>query len=561
MITSSLAGTLAETLLDVPKLISAYYTDLPDPAIASQRVVFGTNGHRGSSFDRSFNEAHILAISQAICHYRELQGINGPLFLGLDTHALSVPAYQTTLEVLAANGVEVVLAAGDEYTPTPVISQAILTYNRGRTAGRADGIVLTPSHNPPQFGGFKYNPAEGGPADFAATGWIEMAANKFLEAHLDGVKRLPIAVALGASTTYRRDYLSAYVADLDKVLNMTLIRESKLTIGVDPLGGAGVHYWPRIAERYGLQLTVVNDAVDPTFRFVPIDGDGQIRMDPSSAYTMGPLVGMRIKFDIAFACDTDHDRHGIVTQSAGLMAPNHYLSAAIYYLCEHRPKWPKAAAIGKTVVTSAMLDRVAAKMGRPLFETPVGYKWFVDGLLNGTLAFAGEESAGASFLRLDGSVWTTDKDGIVPGLLAAEITASMGRDPSEIYRQLTSELGEPHYQRVDCPASPSERDALLRLEVKRTELAGEQIVSVSSHATGNGAAIGGVKVTTASGWFAVRPSGTEAIYKMYAESFQSAAHLARLLDEGGQLVDEALATTGQTVDEAKSVWRNEGNPN
>ena len=357
MITSSLAGTLAETLLDVPKLISAYYTDLPDPAIASQRVVFGTNGHRGSSFDRSFNEAHILAISQAICHYRELQGINGPLFLGLDTHALSVPAYQTTLEVLAANGVEVVLAAGDEYTPTPVISQAILTYNRGRTAGRADGIVLTPSHNPPQFGGFKYNPAEGGPADFAATGWIEMAANKFLEAHLDGVKRLPIAVALGASTTYRRDYLSAYVADLDKVLNMTLIRESKLTIGVDPLGGAGVHYWPRIAERYGLQLTVVNDAVDPTFRFVPIDGDGQIRMDPSSAYTMGPLVGMRIKFDIAFACDTDHDRHGIVTQSAGLMAPNHYLSAAIYYLCEHRPKWPKAAAIVQSL-TGSKLDLI-----------------------------------------------------------------------------------------------------------------------------------------------------------------------------------------------------------
>ena len=543
-----LAGTLAKTLLDIPKLITAYYEEKPDPQEASQRVAFGTNGHRGTSTDRTFNDSHILAIAQAICLYRKRERIDGPLYLGIDTHALSAPAYQTALEVLSANGVQVMLAVADEYTPTPVISHAILSYNRGRKDGLADGIVLTPSHNPPCFGGFKYNPPSGGPADQTATSWIETVANELLEDGLRGVKRVGYGQALSAGTTHRHDYLSAYIDDLDQVLDIPLIRESKLSIGVDPLGGAGVHYWPRIAERYGLDLRVVNDAVDPTFRFVPLDWDGQIRMDPSSVYTMGPLVEMREKFDISFACDTDHDRHGIVTQSAGLMSPNHFLSVAIWYLCQHRPKWSKDAAIGKTVVTSSMLDRVTAKFGRKLFETPVGYKWFVDGLLRGSLAFAGEESAGASFLRLDGSVWTTDKDGIVPALLAAEITAAMGRDPGEIYRQLTSELGEPHYQRIDCPASVSQRRALLKLEIQVAELGGERVESIATHAAGNQAPLGGLKIATASGWLAVRPSGTEAIYKIYGESFQGAAHLERLLTEGQQIVNDALAGGSATLE-------------
>ena len=430
-------------LVDVPRLVTAYYTGVPDPAVPAQRVSFGTSGHRGSSFKLAFNEWHILAITQAICLYRKRQGTDGPLFLGIDTHALSVPACATALEVLAANGVEVMLAEGDEYTPTPVISHAILTYNRGRKTGLADGIVITPSHNPPHDGGFKYNPPNGGPADNVVTDWIEAKANALLEARLKGIKRIPHEQALRAPTTHRRDYLSPYIADLSNVVDMEVIRDSKLRLGVDPLGGAGVHYWGRIAERYGLNLTVVNEVVDPTFRFMTVDWDGQIRMDPSSSYAMQRLIGMKDRFDLSFACDTDHDRHGIVTKSAGLLPPNHYLSAAIFYLFQHRPKWSKAAAVGKTVVSSQMIDRVTAKVGRKLYEVPVGFKWFVDGLLDGSLGFGGEESAGASFVRLNGAVWTTDKDGIVPALLSAEITARMGRDPGETYRDLTREFGEP----------------------------------------------------------------------------------------------------------------------
>ena len=442
---SPLAGKPAPVgiLVDVPRLVTAYYTGVPDPGVPAQRVAFGTSGHRGSSFNLAFNEWHILAITQAICLYRKRQGIDGPLFLGIDTHALSVPACATALEVLAANGVEVMLAEGDEYTPTPVISHAILTYNRGRKTGLADGIVITPSHNPPHDGGFKYNPPNGGPADNVVTDWIEAKANALLEARLEGVKRIPHEQALRAPTTHRRDYLSPYIADLGNVIDMEVIRDSKLRLGVDPLGGAGVHYWGRIAEHYGLNLTVVNEVVDPTFRFMTVDWDGQIRMDPSSTYAMQRLIGMKDRFDLSFACDTDHDRHGIVTKSAGLLPPNHYLSAAIFYLFQHRPKWRKAAAVGKTVVSSQMIDRVTAKVGRKLYEVPVGFKWFVDGLLDGSLGFGGEESAGASFVRLDGAVWTTDKDGIVPALLSAEITARMGHDPGEIYRELTREFGEP----------------------------------------------------------------------------------------------------------------------
>ena len=450
------AGKPAEAsmLVDVPRLITAYYTETPDPSVPEQRVAFGTSGHRGSAFDKAFNEWHILAISQAICLYRTQKKIDGPLFLGMDTHALSVPALASALEVLAANGVEVMFAEGDEYTPTPAISHAILTYNRGRKTGLADGIVITPSHNPPHDGGFKYNPPNGGPAESAVTAWIEAKANEFLENGLRGVKRIPFERALRASTTHRHDYLNAYIIDLGNVIDMDAIRGAKISMGVDPLGGAGVHYWGPIAERYGLNLTVVNDAVDPTFRFMTVDWDGQIRMDPSSPYAMQRLIGLKDRFEIAFACDTDHDRHGIVTKSAGLLPPNHYLSVAIFYLFQHRPKWRKDAAVGKTVVSSQMIDRVTAKVGRKLYEVPVGFKWFVDGLLDGSLGFVGEESAGASFVRLDGSVWTTDKDGMVPALLAAEITARMGRDPGEIYRELTREFGEPVYDRVEAPATP-----------------------------------------------------------------------------------------------------------
>jgi phosphoglucomutase len=531
-------------LINVPRLITAYYTEVPDASIPSQRVAFGTSGHRGSALQKAFNEWHILAISQAICLYRKQRQIDGPLFLGMDTHALSVPALASSLEVLAANGVEVMIARGDEYTPTPAISHAILTYNRGRKSGLADGIVITPSHNPPHDGGFKYNPPNGGPAETGVTNWIEARANQFLESALQGIKRVPYEKALRASTTHQHDFLNDYVNELANVVDMDSIRGAKVSMGVDPLGGAGVHYWTRIAERYRLDLTVVNEAVDPTFRFMTMDWDGQIRMDPSSSFAMTNLIGLKDRFDIAFACDTDHDRHGIVTRGAGLLPPNHYLSVAIYYLFQHRPKWRNAAAVGKTVVSSQIIDRVTAKLGRKLYEVPVGFKWFVDGLLDGSLGFGGEESAGASFVRLDGSVWTTDKDGIVPGLLAAEITARMGRDPGEIYLELTRELGESVYTRTEAPATAAEKEILRKLsphQIRLADLAGEQVQTILTNAPGNGAALGGLKVVAESGWFAARPSGTEDIYKIYAESFRGADHLRRILEEAQKIVSEAIA--------------------
>jgi phosphoglucomutase len=547
---SPLAGKLATPamLVNVPKLITAYYSEIPDASVPEQRVMFGTSGHRGSAFDRSFNESHILAITQAICLYRNERKIDGPLFLGMDTHALSVPALASALEVLAANGVDVMLAQADEYTPTPVVSHAILTYNRGRASGLADGVVITPSHNPPQDGGFKYNPPSGGPAEHAVTAEIEAKANELLGDHLEGVKRIPLERALRAPTTHRHDYLNAYVADLGNVIDMDAIRGAKIAMGVDPLGGAGVHYWGPIAERYKLNLTVVNEAVDPTFRFMTVDWDGQIRMDPSSPYAMQRLIDLKDRFEIAFACDTDHDRHGIVTRSAGLLPPNHYLAVAIFYLFQHRPKWSAKAAVGKTVVSSRMIDRVAAKLGRTLYETPVGFKWFVDGLLDGSLGFGGEESAGASFLRRDGSVWTTDKDGIIPALLAAEITARMDRDPGELYQQLTREFGAPVYDRVEAPATAEQKTLLAGLseqQVRNTDLAGEKIQTVLTRAPGNGASLGGLKVTAESGWFAARPSGTEEIYKIYGESFRGADHLRRILEEAQTIVNDALAAAPQ----------------
>ena len=543
-----LAGKPANpaSLINVPKLITAYYTETPDPSVPGQRVSFGTSGHRGSAFEKAFNEWHILAITQAICLYRKLQKIDGPLFLGMDTHALSVPALASALEVLAANGVEVMIAEGDEYTPTPAISLAILIYNRGRQIGLADGIVITPSHNPPHDGGFKYNPPNGGPAEGSITGWIETTANAFLESGLKGVKRVSLQKALRASTTHRYDYLNTYIDELAYVVDMDAIREAKLSLGVDPLGGAGVHYWEPIADRYKLNLTVVNQAVDPTFRFMTVDWDGQIRMDPSSPFAMQRLIDLKDQFEIAFACDTDHDRHGIVTSSAGLLPPNHYLSAAIFYLFQYRPKWSKAAAVGKTLVSSQMIDRVTAKLDRKLYEVPVGFKWFVDGLFDGSLGFGGEESAGASFVRLDGHVWTTDKDGIILALLAAEITARMGRDPGEIYSDLTRELGEPVYERVEAPATAEQRAALAKLspeQVKIKDLAGEKIQAILTHAPGNGAPIGGLKVVAESGWFAARPSGTEDIYKIYAESFRGADHLHRIQEEAQQIVSDTLAAS------------------
>jgi len=542
---SPFAGKRAtlEMLVDVPRLVTAYYTDVPDPSVPKQRVAFGTSGHRGSAFEDTFNEWHVLAISQAICDYRKRQGIGGPLFLGVDTHALSVPACASALEVLAANGVDVMLADKDDYTPTPVISHAILAYNRERKTGLADGILITPSHNPPDNGGLKYNPPNGGPADIEITGWIEARANAFLESGLQGVKKIPFEKARKAATTHQHDFLNAYVSDLGNVLDMDPIRGANISIGVDPLGGAGVHYWGPIAEHYHLNLTVVNEVVDPTFRFMTVDWDGRIRMDPSSSYAMQSLIGRKDRFDIAFACDTDHDRHGIVTRNAGLLPPNHYLSVAIFYLFQHRPNWSKAAAVGKTVVSSQIIDRVAAKLGRKLYEVPVGFKWFVNGLLNGSLGFSGEESAGASFIRLDGGVWTTDKDGIVPALLSAEITAQMGRDPGEIYRELTREFGEPVYDRVEAPATSEQKRRLEQLSAEQigsAELAGEKIQSILTEAPGNGAPIGGVKVSAASGWFAARPSGTEDIYKIYGESFQGADHLSRILAEAQAIVDAAL---------------------
>lgn len=545
---SPLAGKPADPalLVDVPKLVTAYYTETPDPSIPAQRVSFGTSGHRGSALDKAFNEWHILAISQAICLYRKLQKIDGPLFLGMDTHALSVPALASALEVLAGNGVEVMIAEGDEYTPTPAVSLAILTYNRGRRAGRADGIVITPSHNPPPDGGFKYNPPSGGPAEGEITSWIEARANEFLEDGLRGVKRISLENALRASTTHRYEYLHSYVEELARVVDMDAIRDSKISLGVDPLGGAGVHYWGPIAERYKLNLTVVSRTVDPTFRFMTVDSDGQIRMDPSSPYAMQRLIGLKDQFQIAFACDTDHDRHGIVTRSAGLLPPNHYLSAAVYYLFQHRPAWPGTAAVGKTLVSSRMIDLVAAKLGRKLYEVPVGFKWFVNGLLDGSLGFGGEESAGASFIRLDGSVWTTDKDGMILALLSAEMTARMGRDPGEIYRELTHEFGEPFYERIDAPATREQKAILLKLspeQVRTQELAGEKIQAVLTTAPGNGAPIGGLKVVAESGWFAARPSGTEDIYKIYAESFRGADHLKRIQEEAQTIVSDTLAAS------------------
>jgi phosphoglucomutase len=568
---SPLAGSPAPEaiLVDVPRLVTAYYTEIPDPSVPAQRVQFGTSGHRGSSLDRAFNEHHILAITQAICLYRAQRKTAGPLFLGIDTHALSVPAFATALEVLAANGVDTMIAEGDDYTPTPVISHAILTYNSGRLSGLADGIVITPSHNPPRDGGFKYNPPNGGPAGSAATDWIEARANALLEARLRGVRRIPCGRALRASTTHRHDYQSAYVSDLDNVVEMEVIRGAGLRLGVDPLGGAGVHYWGRIAEFHRLDLTVVSQTVDPTFRFMTVDWDGQIRMDPSSPYAMRRLIGMKDRFDLSFACDTDHDRHGIVTRSAGLLPPNHFLAASILHLFQNRPYWRKESAVGKTVVSSAMIDRVAAKLGRGLYEVPVGFKWFVDGLLDASLGFGGEESAGASFLRLDGSVWTTDKDGFIPCLLAAEMTSRTGIDPGEAYRTLTSEFGEPLYDRVEAPATPAEKALLEKLapdQVRLTELAGERIEAILTQAPGNNAPIGGLKAVTKSGWFAARPSGTEDIYKIYAESFSGEPHLRRILEEAQAIVSATLAPHapppgGRNDGDAVAARRSDGDPN
>jgi len=547
---SPLAGkpAPASSLVNVPRLITAYYAERPDPHVAAQRVSFGTSGHRGSSLNRSFNEWHILATSQAICDYRKAQGIDGPLFIGIDTHALSEPAFATALEVLAANGVAVRTAAHREYTPTPAISHAILKYNRGRRAGLADGIVITPSHNPPSDGGFKYNPPHGGPAGSQITAFIENRANELLEANLlegsaTGVRRILFETALKASTTSEHDFLDEYVGDLATVLDLDVIRDSTLHLGVDPLGGAGVHYWGPIAERYRLKLKVVNDAVDPTFRFMTLDWDGKIRMDPSSPYAMHSLIELKDKFDIAFACDTDHDRHGIVTRGVGLLPPNPYLAVCVQYLFNHRPGWRKNAAVGKTVVSSGMIDRVAAGLGRRLYETPVGFKYFVDGLLDGSLGFGGEESAGASFLARDGSPWSTDKDGIIAALLAAEITARTGKDPGQIYDDLCLQYGLPVYERIDAPATAPQRAALLKLspqDLSASELAGEKIEQVLTSAPGDGNAIGGVKVIAASGWFAARPSGTEDVYKIYAESFRDREHLVRIQEEARTIVGKVL---------------------
>jgi phosphoglucomutase len=533
----------ASLLVDLPKLITAYYTERPDPSVAAQRVAFGTSGHRGTSFLRGFNEAHVLAMTQAICSYRKQQNISGPLFLGFDTHALSAPAFASALEVLAGNEVEVMIANSDEYTPTPALSHAILVYNRGRTSALADGIVITPSHNPPDSGGFKYNPPNGGPADTQITGWVETEANRLLAANLEGVKRVPLARARAASTTHSHDFLNTYVADLGNVIDMDAIRGANIRMGVDPLGGAGVHYWAAIAERYRLNLTVVNDAVDATFRFMTVDWDGKIRMDPSSPYAMNGLIGLKDRYDISFACDTDHDRHGIVTRSAGLLPPNHYLAVSIDYLFQNRPGWRADAGIGKTVVSSQMIDHVAKKLGRRLYEVPVGFKWFVDGLFDGSLGFVGEESAGASFLRKDGGVWTTDKDGIAPALLSAEITARTGRDPGEAYRALTREFGEPLFERIDAAATPAQKKLLGQLkpeQVKSKELAGGKIQSILTRAPGNDAAIGGLKVVADGGWFAARPSGTEDVYKIYAESYRSAEHLRKVQAEAQSIVTAAL---------------------
>ncbi|MEJ7713803.1 MAG: phosphoglucomutase (alpha-D-glucose-1,6-bisphosphate-dependent) [Pyrinomonadaceae bacterium] len=547
MAVSPFAGKPAEPgmLVNVPRLITSYYAERPDPNVRQERVAFGTSGHRGSSLARNFNEAHILAISQAICLYRQAQKIDGPLFIGIDTHALSEPAFVSALEVLAANNIEVMIDRDNGYTPTPVVSHAILKYNHGRRDGLADGIVITPSHNPPEDGGFKYNPPHGGPADTNITKWIEERANEMLMNELRGVARIPYERARQASTTHHYDYVDSYVSDLGAAIDMEAISGAKLAIGVDPLGGAAAAYWEPISQRYKVDLTIVNSSVDPTFRFMSVDWDGKIRMDCSSPYAMAGLIALKDRFDIAFANDPDSDRHGIVTRTGGLMNPNHYLAAAIFYLFGHRSEWKSETAIGKTVVSSSMINRVAARLKRRLIEVPVGFKWFVDGLLDGSLGFGGEESAGASFLRPNGTTWTTDKDGILLNLLAAEITAKTNRDPSELYRELTLEFGDPVYERVDAPATPEQKALLQNLspeQVKASQLAGEQITETLTAAPGNNAAIGGLKVVTENGWFAARPSGTENVYKIYAESFKGVDHLRQIQEEARQLVSDVLAT-------------------
>ncbi|MGC9399025.1 MAG: phosphoglucomutase (alpha-D-glucose-1,6-bisphosphate-dependent) [Anaerolineae bacterium] len=536
-----------ELLPNIPRLVCAYYTHKPNAVEPTQRVSFGTSGHRGTSMENSFNEEHVLAISQAIVEYRRQASITGPLYVGMDTHALSEAAFATAVEVFAANGVQLMIDAGRGYTPTPVISHAILTYNRGRRRRLADGVVITPSHNPPTDGGFKYNPPTGGPAAKEITQWIQARANEMLAEGLSAVKRMPFERALQAETTHRRDYVTPYVADLANVVDMAAIARSGLKIGVDPLGGSGVHYWAPIADYYGLNLEVVNPDVDPTFRFMTVDHDGKIRMDCSSPYAMAGLIEMKDDFDVAFGNDPDYDRHGIVTPSVGLMNPNHYLAVAVWYLFRHRPGWPEDAAVGKTLVSSSMIDRVAEELGRRLVEVPVGFKWFVDGLYEGSLGFGGEESAGASFLRKDGTVWSTDKDGIILNLLAAEITAVTGKDPGEHYGALEERFGSPAYRRVDAPASPEQKAALKGLSpdlVKANTLAGEKIVAKLTRAPGNDAPIGGLKVVAENGWFAARPSGTEDIYKIYAESFKGEAHLQAILEEAQAIVQAAFRDAG-----------------
>jgi phosphoglucomutase len=536
-----------ELLVNVPRLVSAYYTEKPNPENPAQRVSFGTSGHRGSSLERSFNEDHVLAMCQAICEIRTAMGVTGPLYAGMDTHALSEPAQRTAIEVFAANGVDLFIQDGFGYTPTPVISHAILTYNQGRSTGLADGVVITPSHNPPSDGGFKYNPPEGGPAAPETTRQIEQRANEILTDGLKGVERIPVPRALEADTTHKHDYVMPYVEDLDSVLDMEAIAAAGLSVGVDPMGGSGVAYWDPIAETYGLDIEVVNRRVDPTFSFMTVDHDGQIRMDPSSEYAMAGLLELQGKFDIAFGNDTDYDRHGIVTSSGGLMGPNHYLAVAVWYLFQNRPQWGEAVGVGKTLVSSSMIDRVTRDLGRSLCEVPVGFKWFVDGLLDGSLGFGGEESAGASFVRKDGTVWSTDKDGLILDLLAAEITAATGRDPSEHYEALEERFGSPVYERVDTPATKTQKQALKKLSpemVERKELAGEEIAGKLTEAPCNDAPIGGLKVVTENGWFAARPSGTEDIYKIYTESFKGYEHLKRIQDEARDIVMAAFEAAG-----------------
>ncbi len=547
---SPLAGKPApkELLIDPDYLEREYYARTPDPADRAQLVAFGTSGHRGSSLSGTFTEAHIMAITQAICDFRRVRKTNGPLYMGKDTHALSGPAQRTALEVLAANGVETMIQASDGFTPTPAVSYAILVYNRGRTEGLADGIVVTPSHNPPEDGGFKYNPANGGPADTQVTQWIQNRANELLRAGNREVARRPYESGLKAPTTHLHDFVMPYVNDLGNVIDLDAVREAGIRIGIDPLGGASVDYWGSINERYGLSMTVVNTRVDPTFSFMTVDHDGRIRMDCSSPYAMAGLVGMKDSFDVSFANDTDADRHGVVTRSAGLMNPNRYIAVAVHFLLTHRDQWPRAAAVGKTLVTSSLIDRIVEGLGRRVSEVPVGFKWFVDGLFSGSYCFGGEESAGASFLRRDGTVWTTDKDGLLMGLLAGEVLSRTGKDPGMIYRELADRFGAPFYTRIDAPATPAQKAAMGRLAVsavKATELAGEPIRAKLSQAPGNRAPIGGLKIVTASGWFAARPSGTEDIYKIYAESFRDEAHLNAIVDEGREIVNRALAASGE----------------